>query len=119
LRQPIVRAELDNILNDFIPLTKKYSTANSVHMLLEQIVEVQFLLAISTDYGLPLIYKSLLKVANTTDTHFLLQAELKALKKFLYYEEIHYHNGSKYQGYINEDGQREGPGILISIIGEI
>jgi hypothetical protein len=83
LRQPIVRAELDNILNDFIPLTKKYSTANSVHMLLEQIVEIQCVVGVSTDYGLPMIDKSLLKVANTPDTHFLLQAELKAIKQGL------------------------------------
>jgi hypothetical protein len=83
LRQPIVRAELDNILNDFIPLTKKYSTAHSAHKLLEQIVEIQCVLGVSTDYGLPMIDKSLLKVAHTPDTHFLLQAELKALKQGL------------------------------------
>jgi hypothetical protein len=101
LRQPIVRAELDNILNDFIPLTYKYSTALSTHKLLEQIVEVQFLLAISTDYGFLLIDKSKLRVANTPDTHFLLQAELKALKQGLKYKEIDFNNGLKYQGYVN------------------
>jgi hypothetical protein len=83
MRQPIVRAELDNILNDFIPLTYKYSTAHSAHKLLEQIVEIQCMLAISPDYRLPMIDKSKLKVANTLDTHFLLQAELKALKQGL------------------------------------
>jgi hypothetical protein len=70
-------------LNDFIPLTYKYSTADSAHKLLEQIVEIQCVLGVSTDYGLPMIDKSLLKVANTPDTHFLLQAELKALKQGL------------------------------------
>jgi hypothetical protein len=111
LRQPIVRAELDNILNDFIPLTYKYSTALSTHKLLEQIVEVQCLLAISTDYGLPMIDKSKLRVANTPDTHFLLQAELKALKQGLKYIEIDYKDGFKYQGYVDKDGRKEGPGI--------
>jgi hypothetical protein len=101
LRQPIVRAELDNILNDFIPLTYKYSTALSTHKLLEQIVEVQCLLAISTDYGLPMIDKSKLRVANTPGTHFLLQAELKALKQGLKYKEIDDNDGFKYQGYVD------------------
>ena len=31
----IVRKELDNILNDFIPLTYEYSTAHHAHKLLE------------------------------------------------------------------------------------
>jgi vacuolar-type H+-ATPase catalytic subunit A/Vma1 len=83
LRQPIIREELDKILNDFIPLTKNYSTAYSAHKILEQIVEIQCVLGVSTDYGLPMIDKSLLKVANTLDTHFLLQAELKAIKQGL------------------------------------
>jgi hypothetical protein len=84
-----------------IPLTYRYQTANSAHKVLEQIVEVQFLLAISTDYGLPLIDKSLLRVANTPNTHFLLQAELKAIKQGLKYKEIDNNNGFKYQGYVD------------------
>jgi hypothetical protein len=80
LRQPIVRAELDNILNDFIPFTYKYSTADSAHKILEQVVEIQCVLAVSTDFGLPMIDKSLLRVAKTPDTYFLLQPELKAIK---------------------------------------
>jgi hypothetical protein len=70
-------------VNDFIPLTYKYSTADRAHKLLEQIVEVQCVLSVSTDYGLPMIDESLLRVANTPDTHFLLQAELKAIKQGL------------------------------------
>jgi hypothetical protein len=84
-----------------IPLTYRYQTANSAHKVLEQIVEVQCLLAISTDYGLQLIDKSKLRVANTPDTHFLLQAELKALKQGLKYKEIDNKDGFKYQGYVN------------------
>jgi hypothetical protein len=37
LRQPIVRAELENILNDFMPLALEKSTARSAHKVLEQI----------------------------------------------------------------------------------
>jgi hypothetical protein len=77
-------------VNDFIPLTYKYSTADSAHKLLEQVVEIQFVLTISTDYGLPMIDESKLKVANTPDTHFLLQAELKAIKEGLKHTEIEY-----------------------------
>jgi hypothetical protein len=45
LREPIVRAELDKILNYFIPLTYVYSTAVSAHKVLEKIVEIQCTLA--------------------------------------------------------------------------
>ena len=72
LRQPIVRAELDKIMNDFIPLTFDFSTAPSAHQVLEQIVEIQCMLAKSTDYGLPMIDESKLKIAKTPDTHFFL-----------------------------------------------
>ena len=79
LRYPIVRAELDNILNDFIPQTFNYPTAITAHKVLEQIVEIQCGLAKWCDYGLPMIDKSLLRVAITEDTEFLLQSELKAI----------------------------------------
>ena len=84
LRQSIVRAELDNILNDFIPLTFDFSTAPSAHQVLEQIIEIQCTLAKSTDYGLPMIDEQLF-VANTPETHFLVQAELKSIKQGLKY----------------------------------
>ena len=40
LRQPLIRAQLDNILNDLIHLTYDHSTALSAHKLLEKIVEI-------------------------------------------------------------------------------
>jgi hypothetical protein len=55
LRHPIVKAELDNILNDFVPLTYEFTTASSAHKVIEQIVEIQCLLATSTDNRLPMI----------------------------------------------------------------
>jgi hypothetical protein len=39
LRYPIVRAELDNILNDFVPQTFTYPTAIDAHKVLEKILE--------------------------------------------------------------------------------
>jgi hypothetical protein len=100
-------------LNDLIPLTFDFPTAASAHKVLEQIVEIQCMLAKSTDYGLRMIDESELKIANTPDTHFLLQAELKAIKQGLEYEEGEFENGIKYKGYFNKDGMPEG--VVISI----
>jgi hypothetical protein len=87
LRHPLVRAELDNILKDFIPLTYNYPTAISTHLVLEQLVEIQCMLAKSTDdYGFALFDKSLIRVANPPYT-FLLQAELRAINSGLKYRE--------------------------------
>jgi hypothetical protein len=58
-----------------------------------------------------MIDKSLLKVAITPDTHFLLQGELKAIKQGLEYTEREDKDGKKYKGYVNKDDQREGVGI--------
>jgi hypothetical protein len=84
----VVRAELNNIFKDLIPLTYNYPTAFSTHLVLEQVVEIQCMLAKSTDdYGLKVIDHSLIKVANTPYT-FLLQAELRAIQQGLQYKEI-------------------------------
>jgi hypothetical protein len=71
------------------------------------------MLAKSTDYGLPLTDQSLLRVANTPNTQFLLQAELRAIHQGLQYREIEEKDGSRYTGYVNKDGLAEGVGILI------
>ena len=84
-----------------MPLTFDYATARSAHDVLEQIVEIQCTLAKSSDYGLPMIDKSLLRVANTDDTEFLLEPELNAIKQGLQYKEIETKNGTKYTGYVN------------------
>lgn len=81
-------------------------------------LEIKCLQAKSTDYGLPLIDLSLLKVANTPETEFLLQSEIRAIKaglKYIEREENHEGKGynETYKGYINQENQREGPGIRI------
>ena len=73
------------------------------------------MLAKSTDYGLNGEYE--LRVANTDYTHFLLQAEIKAIKQGLKYEEEEDQFGGSYKGYHNKDGQIEGVGILIAPTG--
>ena len=113
LRHPLVRAELDNILKDFIPLTYIYQTALSTHLVIEQVVEIQCMLAKSTDYGLAVTDHSLIRVAKTPYT-FLLQAELRAINSGLEYREIKYLSGNIYTGYVTKDGQREGVGIAIT-----
>jgi hypothetical protein len=113
LRHPLVRAELDNILKDFIPLTYNYKTALSTHPVLEQVIEIQCMLAKSTDdYGLAVTDQSLIRVAKTPYT-FLLQAELRAINSGLEYREIINEFGNRYTGYVTKDGKREGVGILI------
>ena len=52
LRYPLVRAELDNIWKDFDSLkrlTKNEQTASSSNLVLERVVEIQSMLAESTD----------------------------------------------------------------------
>jgi hypothetical protein len=79
LRYPIVRAELDNILKDFLPLAYTYPTAMSCHLVLEQLIMIQCMLAKTPDYGLTVNDSSLVRVATTPNTEFLLQAELRAI----------------------------------------
>jgi hypothetical protein len=51
-----------------------------------------------------MIDKSLLRVANTPETQFLLQGELKAISQGLQYKEIEVIDGisfNTYKGYVN------------------
>jgi hypothetical protein len=73
LRYPQVRAELGNILNELVPLTYNFPAAMSVHLVLEQVIEIQCMLAKSTeDYGLKVTDPSLIRVATSPNTQFLL-----------------------------------------------
>ena len=57
---------------------------------------IQCNLAKGCDYGLAMIDKSLLSVANIEDTEFLVQAELNAIKQGLQYKQIEYNDVVKY-----------------------
>jgi hypothetical protein len=105
-------------LNDFVPLTYDYPTANDTHILLEQVIDIQCTLAKSTDYGLFVTDPSLIRVANTPNTQFLLQAELRAIQNGLQYGQIKNDNGNIYNGYV-KDGKREGVGITTLTSGQI
>jgi|LauGreDrversion4_2_1035121.scaffolds.fasta_scaffold256736_2 hypothetical protein len=69
------------------------------------------------DYGLTEIDPSLLKVANTESTRFLLQAELRAIQQGLQYTEMQVTKEIIYKGYVDKDGQREGVGMRIKTDG--
>ncbi len=72
------------------------------------------MLAKSTDdYGLTVTDPSILRVANTPNTQFLQQPELKAIQQGLQYKEIKFNEEFTYKGYVNEDGDWEGVGIRI------
>jgi hypothetical protein len=97
-----------------IPLTYDYPTALSTHLVLEQVIEIQCMLAKSTDdYGFAVTDESLLRVANTPNTQFLLQAELRAIHQGLQYKEEEDEDGDIYHGYFDQNGQVEGVGIII------
>jgi hypothetical protein len=72
------------------------------------------MLAKSTDdYGFAVTDESLLRVVNTPNTQFLLQAELRAIHQGLQYREEEDEDGDRYHGYVDKDGQREGVGMRI------
>ena len=79
------------------------------------------------DYGLQILPTTILHIANEPEFQWLLQPELKAIKDGLTYVENKDCAGwlqkSKYRGYLNEIGHREGVGITIygsdkKVIGE-
>ena len=94
-----------------IPFTYNYSTSRCAHKLLEKIVEKKCEQAKIIDYGLPET-GAVLKLANTPETRWLLQGELKAIKDGYVFKEMKGKNGT-YRGYVNQDGKVEGVGISI------
>jgi hypothetical protein len=85
----------------------------NAHLVLEQVIEIQCMLAKSTDdFELPLTDPSLLKIASTPNTQFLLQSELRAIKSGLKYKEIQYEEYT-YKGYVDKDDVGEGVAMRI------
>ncbi len=95
-----------------IPFTYNFTTSRCAHKLLDKIVEKKFEQAKIIDYGLSET-SAVLKLANTPETRWLLQGELKAIKDgYVFFKEMKYENGN-YRGYVNKDGEEEGVGIMI------
>ena len=61
---------------------------------------------------------SLLRVATTPTTQFLLQAELRAIQQGLQYTEIQVNEDVTYKGYVDKDGNAEGVAIRIWLDGD-
>ena len=100
-------------------MTYDYPTALSSHLVLEQVIEIQCMLAKSTDdYGFAVTDELLIRIANTPNTQFLLQAELRAIHQGLQYREIQVNKELRYHGYVNDEGQQEGVGMRIWTDGE-
>jgi hypothetical protein len=85
-----------------IPLTFNHSTSQIAHKLLEKIILKKCEQAKIIDYGLPET-DALLKVANTSETRWLLQAELKAIKDGCVFKELKGENIT-YRGYVDKNG---------------
>jgi hypothetical protein len=66
-----------------IALTFSNKTSKAAHLLLEQIILRKIERIKNPDYGLTLLPGTVLKVANSPDTKFLLQPELLAIMKEL------------------------------------
>ena len=106
-----------------VPLTFNYKTSRSAHLLLEKIVVKKCEEATTTNYGLTMLPDTVLKVANTELTKFLLQAELLAIKNGLVFVEKNAILGlrgkpSRYSGYQNKFGNFEGVGVILYDNGE-
>jgi hypothetical protein len=54
-------------MNDLLPLTHKYETAVSAHKILEQIIDLQCMIAKSTFYRQPKSNDTVLKIAHEED----------------------------------------------------
>jgi hypothetical protein len=99
------------MVEDLIPLTFNYQTSRSGHKLLEKIVEKRCEQAKMIDYGLAET-GAVVKLANTPETRWFLQAELKAIKDGCVYKDMKGEDWA-YRGYVNQDGKAEGVGITI------
>ena len=103
-----------------VPLTFNYKTSRSAHLLLEKIVVKKCEEASTTNYGLTMLPGTVLKVANTELTKFLLQAELLAIKNGLKFDERDYMGINKYRytGYFNSNDNFEGVGVVLTDFGK-
>ena len=76
------------------------------------------MLAKYAEYGILMTDESVLRVANTQYTQFLLQSELHAIQQGQEYIEYEYPDGDIYKGYVNKDNKIQGVGVLIAHTGE-
>ena len=68
-----------------LPLIFNHKTSNSAHKLLEKFVDFQCKKTMIIDYGLTMKPGTKLMIANTEETSFLCQGELKSIERRLQY----------------------------------
>lgn len=102
----------ENSLEELISLTKIYKVSHIAHKQLEKIVKERCEQAQIIDYGLSEAGIAL-KLANTPETRWFLQGELKAIKDGHAFNEKIKGTNCTYRGYVNQDGKPEGVGIVV------
>ncbi len=105
-----------------LPLTYNHETARSALLLLEKIVTIECEKAKVTNYGLAMKPGVELKIANTEETEFLLQAELYSINRGnMYVSEKKGAWGERtytMRGYFDQKNNLDGPAIVIFDDGE-
>jgi hypothetical protein len=104
-------------LEGTLPLTYNHETSRSAHALLERIVTRECQKAQVTNYGLKIKPGVELKIANTEEAAFLLQAELHSIYRGNVYVcekkgvwgEISY----TMRGYFDQQNNLDGPAIVL------
>ena len=69
---------LETIINTLIPFTFDFSTSGEAHKILAKIMQARCENAKTPNYGLEMKPETILRIANTDLTRFLIQSELKA-----------------------------------------
>jgi hypothetical protein len=69
---------LETIINTLIPFTVDFSTSGEAHKILAKIMQAKCENAKTPNYGLEMKPDTILQIANTDLTRFLIQSELKA-----------------------------------------
>ena len=96
-------------------MTKNYNISQAAHQRLENIMMRNCDRVIRIDYGLKILPDTVLHIANSNEFRWLLQPELKAIKNGLKYCSKDIQNYRGYRGYVNEQGQSQGVGIMTTM----
>ena len=104
-------------LEGTLPLTYNHETSRSAHALLERIVTIECQKAQVTNYLLEMKPEVELKIANTEEVAFLLQAELHSIYRGnVYVSEKKGDWGERsytMRGYFDQQNNLDGPAIVL------
>ncbi len=104
-------------LEGTLPLTYNHETSRSAHALLERIVTIECEKAQVTSYGLKMKPGVELKIANTEEAAFLLQAELHSIYRGNVYvcekKGVYAKKSYTMRGYFDQKNNLDGPSIVL------